>query len=411
MPDARSRPERAPAERLPLGQASRLLGVDPDTLRRWADEGRVPAFTTLGGHRRFERRTLERLVAARRTGAVGALGGVGDTTDRLSAAYRRRYGELGGDGPDLRSIVPEAAARRVPRSRPAPRRRARPLPRRQRPGQGRRGGRGRRAGGAARGARPAARDPDRGRRVDVRRGPSPVPRRAAARRPAERGQRGRRRAALRRLDRPPRPPPARVRRGARVLGRGRRSTPRPRRAHERPAARPDLGPGGPVRGDAARPVARPAPRVPARLGVRDGVLRARRRGRGGRRGPGLERGPVPRVVPDRRHLDGRLARPRDGVPAGPDAVRLHVRRAAPVRGVHHVHHPQLAHLRGRGPAAVPVPVRRHHPVARDRRRDLLREPALDLVRGRRDARGHARCRSCWSSRRRRCRRPATRSAR
>ena len=108
MPDARSRPERAPAERLPLGQASRLLGVDPDTLRRWADEGRVPAFTTLGGHRRFERRTLERLVAARRTGAVGALGGVGDTTNRLSAAYRRRYGELGGDGPDLRSIVPEA---------------------------------------------------------------------------------------------------------------------------------------------------------------------------------------------------------------------------------------------------------------------------------------------------------------
>ena len=77
MPDARSRPERPPPERLPLGQASRLLGVDPDTLRRWADEGRVPAFTTLGGHRRFERRALERLVATRRTGGAGALGGVG----------------------------------------------------------------------------------------------------------------------------------------------------------------------------------------------------------------------------------------------------------------------------------------------------------------------------------------------
>ncbi len=108
MPDARSRPERPPAERLPLGQASRLLGVDPDTLRRWADEGRVPAFTTLGGHRRFERRALERIVAARRTGAVGALGGVGDTTARLNAAYRRRYGELSSEGTDLRSIVPEA---------------------------------------------------------------------------------------------------------------------------------------------------------------------------------------------------------------------------------------------------------------------------------------------------------------
>ena len=107
MPDARSRPERPPAERLPLGQASRLLGVDPDTLRRWADEGRVPAFTTLGGHRRFERRALERLVATRRTGAIGALGGVGDSTDRLNAAYRRRYGEIHGDGPELRAIVPE----------------------------------------------------------------------------------------------------------------------------------------------------------------------------------------------------------------------------------------------------------------------------------------------------------------
>jgi excisionase family DNA binding protein len=108
VPDARSRPERPPAERLPLGQASRLLGVDPDTLRRWADEGRVPAFTTLGGHRRFERRALERLVANRRTGAAGALGGVGDTTDRLNAAYRRRYGEVAGDGTELRAIVPEA---------------------------------------------------------------------------------------------------------------------------------------------------------------------------------------------------------------------------------------------------------------------------------------------------------------
>jgi excisionase family DNA binding protein len=107
VPDARSRPDRPPAERLPLGQASRLLGVDPDTLRRWADEGRVPAFTTLGGHRRFERRALERLVAARRTGGPGALAGVGDTTGRLNAAYRRRYGERHGEGADIRSIVPE----------------------------------------------------------------------------------------------------------------------------------------------------------------------------------------------------------------------------------------------------------------------------------------------------------------
>ena len=45
----------------------------------------------------------------------------------------------------------------------------------------------------------------------------------------------------------------------------------------------------------------------------------------------LERGPVPDVVPDRRRLDGRLAGPRDGVPAGPDPVRLQL-RAVPLPG-------------------------------------------------------------------------------
>jgi len=104
-------PQRSPAskpqpERLALGEASRLLGVDPDTLRRWADEGRVPAFTTPGGHRRFERRALERLIAARRTGPAGGLAGLGASPDRLSAAYRRRYGEHHGLAPDPRTQVP-----------------------------------------------------------------------------------------------------------------------------------------------------------------------------------------------------------------------------------------------------------------------------------------------------------------
>lgn len=93
-------------ERLALGEASRLLGVDPDTLRRWADEGRVPAFTTPGGHRRFDRRALERLIDARRTGPTGSLAALGATPDRLSAAYRRRYGEPHGLGPDARDTIP-----------------------------------------------------------------------------------------------------------------------------------------------------------------------------------------------------------------------------------------------------------------------------------------------------------------
>ncbi len=38
---------------LTLGQACRALGVDESTLRRWADAGKVRAFRTVGGHRRF----------------------------------------------------------------------------------------------------------------------------------------------------------------------------------------------------------------------------------------------------------------------------------------------------------------------------------------------------------------------
>ena len=39
------------------------MGVSPTTLRRWADEGRLPYTTTAGGHRRFDRAAIEQLVA------------------------------------------------------------------------------------------------------------------------------------------------------------------------------------------------------------------------------------------------------------------------------------------------------------------------------------------------------------
>ena len=108
MPNDRPPQDRPLPDRLPLGAASRMLGVDPDTLRRWADEGRVPAFTTPGGHRRFDRRALERLILARRTGPANGLAGLVASQDRLSAAYRRRYGEAHGDGLDPRAHVPPA---------------------------------------------------------------------------------------------------------------------------------------------------------------------------------------------------------------------------------------------------------------------------------------------------------------
>lgn len=50
-----------------LGQASRLLGVSPSTLRHWADRGIVRCYRTLGGHRRFTydeiRRVRSRIAA------------------------------------------------------------------------------------------------------------------------------------------------------------------------------------------------------------------------------------------------------------------------------------------------------------------------------------------------------------
>ena len=47
---------------LTLGQAARFLGVAQSTIRKWSDQGRVPAFYTPGGHRRFRRSDLESFV-------------------------------------------------------------------------------------------------------------------------------------------------------------------------------------------------------------------------------------------------------------------------------------------------------------------------------------------------------------
>jgi excisionase family DNA binding protein len=43
---------------LSIRQASDLLGVNPTTLRHWADQGQVRSFRTPGGHRRFSENDL-----------------------------------------------------------------------------------------------------------------------------------------------------------------------------------------------------------------------------------------------------------------------------------------------------------------------------------------------------------------
>lgn len=71
-----------------LGEASRLLGVAPGTLRRWSDTGQVPAFTTPGGHRRYRRAALERLLPGQRANRP-SLARSGMTASRLARAYRQ----------------------------------------------------------------------------------------------------------------------------------------------------------------------------------------------------------------------------------------------------------------------------------------------------------------------------------
>ena len=87
---ASSGPEEAPPDWISLGPASRRLGVDPDTLRRWADDGRIRAYATPGGHRRFLRPDLDRLVMAR-VAERRPLASFGTTSDRLTRAYARTY--------------------------------------------------------------------------------------------------------------------------------------------------------------------------------------------------------------------------------------------------------------------------------------------------------------------------------
>ena len=72
-PAANRRPSGGEPEWLTLGQAAKFLGVAQSTIRKWSDQGRVPAFYTPGGHRRYRRRDLELFLD--RSGPGGKTGG------------------------------------------------------------------------------------------------------------------------------------------------------------------------------------------------------------------------------------------------------------------------------------------------------------------------------------------------
>jgi excisionase family DNA binding protein len=89
-----------------LSEASRVLGVSPATLRRWSDAGRLRVFTTPGGHRRFSRTSLERLLPADRQRRP-AIGGSGLTPSRISRSYRRASRETAVELPWVLALTDE----------------------------------------------------------------------------------------------------------------------------------------------------------------------------------------------------------------------------------------------------------------------------------------------------------------
>jgi excisionase family DNA binding protein len=91
---ARRQPPGAGAtDWLTLGQAARYLGVAQSTIRKWSDQGRLSAFYTPGGHRRYRLRDLDAFVS-------GSAGGAAATRSRPAPLVL-----IVDDNPDIREFV------------------------------------------------------------------------------------------------------------------------------------------------------------------------------------------------------------------------------------------------------------------------------------------------------------------
>lgn len=86
-----------------------MLGVSPATVRRWSDAGRLTVYTTPGGHRRFSRTALHRLLPSDRSRRP-SLASAGLTPGRLSRTYRRASHTVSADLPWLLTLTDEQRA-------------------------------------------------------------------------------------------------------------------------------------------------------------------------------------------------------------------------------------------------------------------------------------------------------------
>lgn len=57
-------------------QAAKRLGVSPQTVQKWVDAGYLPAWKTVGGHRRLDAEAVERMAVERRSGDPAARRGL-----------------------------------------------------------------------------------------------------------------------------------------------------------------------------------------------------------------------------------------------------------------------------------------------------------------------------------------------
>jgi excisionase family DNA binding protein len=53
-------------------QAAKRLGVSPQTVQKWVDAGHLPAWKTMGGHRRLDAEAVDRMVVDRHSHAAPA---------------------------------------------------------------------------------------------------------------------------------------------------------------------------------------------------------------------------------------------------------------------------------------------------------------------------------------------------
>ena len=93
-----------------ISEASRILGVSDATLRQWTDEGRIKAFITPGGHRRYAKPELKKLTSSqtRPLGVKDLVAGLKSTAEE-----HRELGRAAFAGTSRQRRLPAASQKKL----------------------------------------------------------------------------------------------------------------------------------------------------------------------------------------------------------------------------------------------------------------------------------------------------------